>query len=260
MIQNLSHMRFRNAVVRPPCSRFAHGITSGTEGRPNIELALSQHRAYVAALEAAGVTVRCLPEAEDYPDSTFLEDVALLTSRGFVLTRPGAEARRGEPELMRSVLPFDTEIREPGTVDAGDVCQIDDLFLIGISDRTNEEGARQLADVLARWGYATEAVDIREIPTLLHLKSGLSYLGDGVVVCHLALDSHSALLPFTKICPEPEEAYASNMILVNDQVLFPAGYPKLQARLEREGYSLAVLDVSEFRKMDGGLSCLSLRY
>ena len=151
---------FRKAIVREPGKNFAAGLTSVDLGAPDIERAVEQHRAYCEALESCGLELIRLPPDEQHPDSTFVEDTALLTARGAVITRPGAESRRGEIDAIESALREHYGelqfIRAPGTVDAGDVCEAGEHFFIGISLRTNEHGARQLAGFLESFGYRSE--------------------------------------------------------------------------------------------------------
>jgi dimethylargininase len=144
-------------------------------------------------------------------------------------------------------------------LDGGDVCQAGNHFFIGLSERTNESGAQQLAGVAAPFGYSSSFVDIREIDGLLHLKSGLAYLGGNRLVVTEALGG-VAFPEHELIHVKSNETYAANCIRVNDAVLLAAGYPKLAGTLKALGYETIALDMSEFQKMDGGLSCLSLRF
>lgn len=255
---------FARALVRPPAPNFGDGLTTAELGAPDVELALAQHRAYRAALERLGLEIVRLDADPRHPDSTFVEDTAVVTRHGVVLTRPGAPSRESEVVSIAAALRRlgleATAIEPPGTLDGGDVCQAGDRFLIGLSQRTNREGASQLARRLERWGYSVETISIRGLPGLLHLKSGLSDLGDGRLAAVVPLVGHPALLGFELVAVDPEEAYAANCIRVNDAVLVAAGYPRFEERLERLGYTTVALDMSEFRKMDGGLSCLSLRF
>jgi dimethylargininase len=223
----------------------------------------------VRALRDDGVQVTELPPDEAYPDGTFVEDTAIVTARGAILTRPGAPSRAGEvPRIAECLRSFYTEpsaIEAPGSVDGGDICEADGHFLIGVSARTNAHGARQLAQHLNLLGYASSIVDIRDKPALLHLKSGIAYLGDALWVVQSAVqDELRSLQVFgdarDPVVVAPAEGYAANCIRVNDAVLVAAGYPNLQASLEQRGCRVVALDMSEFRKMDGGLSCLSLRF
>jgi dimethylargininase len=261
-------VNFTRAIVRPPGKSFASGLSGATEGPPDPTLALAQHAAYVGALRACGLEVTTLAPDEDYPDATFVEDTAIMTARGAILTRPGAPSREGEVRGMsRCLHNFYAElpaIAAPGSVDGGDICEADGHFLIGISARTNEQGARQLADHLARWGYTSDTVDIRSNPALLHLKSGIAYLGDGVWVADAGIEAELRALQAIRVrkvlVAAPSEAYAANCVRINDRVLVAAGYPRMIAALHAQGRRTVCLDMSEFRKMDGGLSCLSLRF
>jgi dimethylargininase len=261
-------MQFTRAIVRRPASNFAAGLTSAVEGPPDIGRALEQHAAYVDALRDRGLTVTCLEPDETYPDGTFVEDTAIVTGRGAVLTRPGALSREGEIRSMAACLrQFYADlpaIAAPGTVDGGDVCEADGHFLIGVSARTNAQGAHQLAQHLGRFGYTSGIMDIKSNPALLHLKSGIAYLGDGVWMADGGIQgdlrSQSGIDVRDLILVSPAEASAANCVRVNDAILVVAGYPQMSAALESRGCRIVPLEMSEFRKMDGGLSCLSLRF
>ena len=206
-----------------------------------------------------------MPPDPAFPDSTFVEDTALvLTEQGAILTRPGAESRAGEVEPVGQALapffPDPTRIVAPGTLDAGDVCETDDCVFIGISHRTNAEGARQLSEWLAGHGHISRTVDIREIPGILHLKSGLTSLGGRRLLLIEALAAHPAFWEHEVVRVPAGEEYAANGIRVNAVVFVAAGYPRTHALLQGLGYGLEVLEMGEFAKMDGGLSCLSLRW
>lgn len=255
---------FSYAIIRPPAENFADGLTTAKLGKADFSLALAQHQTYCDALEACGLElVRLLPDP-DYPDSTFVEDAAVLTSKSAILTRPGAASRLGEVEGIRgAVQRFYSEIERiqpPGTLDGGDVCEAGSHFFIGISQRTNEEGARQLGQLLASQGFTSSTVDIRGMESILHLKSGIAYLDNNCLVVMDELARRSEFAGFDLIRMPPEESYSCNCVLVNGRVLVPAGFAFVAAELARRGYSPLVLEMSEFRKMDGGLSCLSLRF
>lgn len=255
---------FQHAIVRKPGRNFAEGLTTGKLGAPVYDKALEQHAGYCAALEACGLKLTRLPADEHHPDSTFVEDVAVLTGRNAILTRPGAQSRAGEVagirEPLSSFFPELQEIRAPGTLDGGDICHAENHFFIGISLRTNEEGGRQLAEFLAREGYSSSFLDIRGMKKLLHLKSGVAYIGDSNLVVSEEWVGHPQFRQFNLIPVDAEESYAANCLRINQHVLVPAGFPVLEASLTRLGYDLLRLEMSEFEKMDGGLSCLSLRF
>jgi len=255
---------FSKAIVRKPAQNFADGLTTVDMGTPDLTKTLEQHRAYCEALKHCGLSLIELDADPDHPDSTFVEDVAILVEHGAIATLPGAESRAGEVANIKSTLmqfyPELAAINAPGTLDGGDICEAGKHFIIGISLRTNEVGARQLADWLATRGFTSDFVDIRSVPGILHLKSGISYIGDNRMVVIDALAGHPAFKNFELIRVRADEDYAANCVRVNDHVLMASGFPVLQNTLEKLGYSVIPLDMSEYQKMDGGLSCLSLRF
>ena len=252
------------AIVRAPASSFAHGLTTAALGAPDYERALRQHAAYCDALEKCGLELIRLEPDPDFPDATFVEDTAILTSQFAVITRPGASSRRGEVDRVRGVLAgFYTsllEIDSPGTVDGGDICEAGQHFFIGLSERTNQTGAEQLAAWLSAFGYTSTFMDIRGIDGLLHLKSGLAFLGDSRLAITASLLSSADFFNYELVPVEGQEQYAANCVRINDHVLLAAGYPLFAGKLQELGYQTMALEMSEFRKMDGGLSCLSLRF
>jgi dimethylargininase len=257
-------MRFTRAIVRPPAATFAQGITSSRLGPPDLPLALEQHGAYCRQLERLGVAVVQLSPDPAFPDSTFVEDAAIVTAGGAIITRPGAASRAGEVAAVGAALsrwfPEPPEIAAPGTVDGGDVCEAGDHFFIGLSRRTNEAGAAQLVEWLARLGFGSSLFDIREKPGLLHLKSGLAWLGERRILASAEIAEHEALSGWEVVRSPDGEEYAANCIAVNGTLLVAAGYPETRALLGGLGFEIVPLDMSEYRKMDGGLSCLSIRW
>jgi dimethylargininase len=257
-------MRFQHAIVRPPGDEFADGLTSSGEGRPDVAKAATQHAAYCQALRACGLTVHEMRAAEGYPDGTFVEDTAIVAARVAVATRPGAESRRGEvPSVAAMLARFRgnlESIEPPGTLDGGDICQVDEHFLIGLSARTNEAGAAQLRAIVSRHAYTSSVVDMRAQQKFLHLKSGIAYLDEHCFVGAHDLQRLCGIADEEFLEVADDEGYAANCIRVNDRVLIAAGYPAMAQALMARGYRIAALDMSEFRKMDGGLSCLSLRF
>jgi len=269
---------FTNAIVRPPGANYAEGLTTMDLGVPDHARALQQHEAYCETLEQCGLTLTRVEVDERYPDSTFVEDAAVMmrtparrqtsalatSDTRAILTRPGAFSRAGEVESMAEVLsrfcPELDSIKEPGTLDGGDVCEVEDRFFIGISQRTNEAGAQQLAAWLASHGFASSFVDIRGLKNILHLKSGLTYLGDNRLVVIDALADHDEFRAHDLVRVTAGEEYAANCLRVNDRVLVAAGYPGFEGTLRELGYQTIALEMTEFQKMDGGLSCLSLRF
>lgn len=257
-------MTFTRAIVRPPGATFSDGLTTAGLGPPDLGLALAQHAAYVAALEACGLAITALPPEEGFPDATFVEDTAVLARGLAVLCRPGAPSRAGEVEAIRPAIEeffhSPAAIEAPGTVDGGDVCEAGDHVFIGVSERTNEEGARQLSSLLAPLGLGSSFVDIRGIPGLLHLKSGIAWLGGRTLALTNTLAPRPEFAGWTPLPVPPGEEYAANAVLVNGRVLLAAGFHRFEAAIRALGLPAVPLDMSEFRKLDGGLSCLSLRF
>jgi dimethylargininase len=258
---------FTQAIVRIPGENFQDGLTTvgeGVLGAPIFEKALAQHAAYCRALEACGLRLTVLDKDLDHPDSTFVEDTAVLTAHAAILSRPGAASRLGEVARIRETVlrffPRHHEITAPGTMDGGDICEAEQHVFIGVSHRTNEEGARQLAGFLAQEGYTSSTVDIRAMTSILHLKSGISCIGDNTLVLMEEMADRPEFKGYRIIRVSEAESYAANCVRVNDRVLLPTGFPGLEADLRRHGFNPLVLDMSEYRKMDGGLSCLSLRF
>jgi dimethylargininase len=274
-------VQFTHAIVRPPAATFADGITSSGLGPPDLALALEQHDAYCRTLERLGLSLVRLPPDPALPDSTFVEDAAIVTGRGAILTRPGAPSRAGEVTAVGAALdrwfPELDRITPPGTVDGGDVCEAGDHFFIGLSQRTNQEGAAQLAAWLAARAFESTMIDIRETgdwrlatshprlatgdsPAMLHLKTGLSWLGARRLIAWREIVRHEALRGWDVVEVPKGEEYAANCIRVNDSVLVARGFRRTAALLRGLGHDVVELAMSEYRKMDGGLSCLSVRW
>jgi dimethylargininase len=255
---------FSKAIVRAPSRNFASGLTSVDLGAPVFERAVEQHQAYCDALESCDLEIIRLDSDERYPDSTFVEDTAVLTQRGAIITRPGAPSRLGETDGIVPVLREHYRelysISEPGTLDGGDVCEAGEHFFIGVSHRTNEAGAKQLAQLLDSFGYSSSLIDIRGLSNILHLKSGMAYLGGKHLVGIEALRGHKALSGYDLSGLNSAEEYAANCLALNGRVLIAKGFPAMEQELDHRGYRTISLDMSEFQKMDGGLSCLSLRF
>jgi dimethylargininase len=252
---------FTHAIVRQPCPEMIRGLSSASLGKPDFIKAMEQHRAYVEALQACGLNVEVLEADSRYPDSVFVEDVALCTPACAIVTNPGAPSRNGEKVGIKAVLErfykHVKTIENPGTLDAGDVMMVGAHFYIGISERTNQEGAKQLSTILEDHGMSASLVPLAD---MLHLKSGLSYLEQNQLLISGTFMDHPAFAGFRHIPVDPEEAYAANSLWVNSTVLVPEGFPGTLARIREAGYTTITLDVSEFQKLDGGLSCLSLRF
>ena len=253
---------FTRAIVRPPAPEFENAITGSPHlGRPDYPKALEQHKAYVAALETCGLAVTPLPAAPGFPDACFVEDVAVCTPAFAMITAPGAPSRQGEEAGFDQILsPFyDSRVRiqAPGTLEGGDVMMVGDRYYIGLSDRTNAQGTRQFIQALEDHGMAGQAVEMKE---MLHLKTGLAYLEDNILLVTGEFIHMDEFQSFDRIIVPEAEAYAANCIRVNDYVLVPEGFPRTREAIEKAGLPTLAVDTSEYRKVDGGLSCLSLRF
>lgn len=252
---------FTQAIVRTPCKAMLSGLTEADMGLPDFTLACIQHEDYIEALIECGLKVTILPSLEEYPDSCFVEDVALLTPHCAILTYPGAASRRGEVQHIQSSVqqfyPNLEQITLPGHVEAGDIMMVGTHFYIGLSDRTNSQGAEQLIAILKTHNLTGSMVKMSE---LLHLKTGLSYLENNNLLTFGEMNSHSDFTPFNRIEIDADESYAANSVWINGTVLVPKGFPKALKAIQQLGYKTREIAMSEFQKLDGGLSCLSLRF
>ena len=252
---------FTQAIARKPAKNFAQGLTTTVSAKPpQYESLLNQHGAYIEALKFCGLEVTLLDPLPDYPDAYFVEDTAVVTSDVAVITHPGAQARRGEAESMAPVLAgfHKTErILAPGTVDGGDVLQVNDHFFVGLSERTNKEGAGQLGRILESCGNTWATV---EVGAGLHFKSSVNYVGKNTLLVTPDFAECEQLSGYDKIVVPKAEAYAANTLLVNEHLLIPAGFPLTRQKLEILGFDIIELETSEVGKMDGGLTCMSIRF
>jgi dimethylargininase len=252
---------FKNAIVRKPSQSMIKGLTEAKLGKPDFALACEQHQDYINALKECGLDVTVLDALEAYPDSCFVEDVALFTSKGVILTHPGAPSRQGEVQFIAPAVshfyPYPDIIDAPGHIEAGDIMMVGGHFYIGLSARTNRHGAQQMISLLAKQGLSGSMVKMSE---LLHLKTGLSYLENNNLLTFGEMHNHPDFSDFNRIEISPEESYAANSVWINDTVLVPKGFPKALAAINALGYNTREVAMSEFQKLDGGLSCLSLRF
>ena len=249
------------ALVRPPGDSFARAI-SAQEPRPTIDpgMARQQHAVYCAALRQAGVEVLELAADERYPDGCFVQDTAVIFEGLAVVARFGVESRQSEQQAVRQALQGHkrlVEIRAPATLEGGDVLAIGNKLFVGLSTRTDRGGFVQLRDLVELEGGSVEAL---QVPEGLHLLSGCTYLGQGVV---LAIDLYADLPAFAGldvIGVPSKESYAANALGLGDYVLLPEGYPQTAARIRERGFEILGVPLSEFAKADGGATCLSLLF
>lgn len=251
---------FTHAICRKPGPDFADGITTAGLGRPDFDRMLTMHAAYVETLQKLGLQVEVLEALPGHPDAYFVEDAAIMTAEVGIVTRPGAKARRGEEVIMEPVIakyrPL-KRIEDPGTLDGGDVLFVDRHALIGISERTNESGACQLGRILEAFGYTWRAV---EVPDGLHFKSSVNWVGGNTLLVSPSFAGAPELQSYQKLVVPEEEVYATNTLLINNTLITPKGFPKTRELIDGLNLPILELDCTEPMKMDGGLTCLSLRF
>jgi dimethylargininase len=254
--------RFTDAIVRKPGKSVVNGLRSVDRGSPNVELFETEHNLYVRALERAGLRVRVLPPLEAFPDSVFIEDTALCLAEGAVILRPGALSRTGEARATATAFAgfgMPTRIVDPGSfIDGGDILVTDTVILVGLSARTNRAGFDSLKNILSDWGYSVRAV--RTPRRVLHFKSVCSLLDSDTILATSRVSGFECFSPFRVLTvPRGEEA-AANSIRVNDRVLVPKGFPATLELIVRAGYLVEEVPVRQAGLLDGGVSCLSLRF
>jgi len=247
----------RTGLVREPSSRLAEGIVTHISRSPvDVALARAQHAAYVGALTSNGWAVENAPAADDCPDSVFIEDAVVICEDLAVLTRPGAPARRPEiPGVAQAVSELGLRtaaIQEPGTLEGGDVLQVGRTVYVGRGERTNGEGIRQLRSLLAPLGRTVIAVPLGNV---LHLKSAVTALPDGTF---LLLPGLVPAELFPAVRPVEEEAGCHVVPLGGDRVMIAASAPRTAEMLGSLGFTPVVVDISEFEKLEGCVTCLSV--
>jgi dimethylargininase len=252
--------KFSRAIVREPGPNCVQGLTTSALGAPDYELLRAQHQHYVNTLSELGLQVEVLPAEPDFPDAYFVEDPAIVTPEVAIITIPGAPARQGEQHSIAKTLSRHRTlayIQPPGNVEGGDVLQVGRHFFIGLSERTNEDGAGQLGRILAQHGYTCATVPVG---LGLHLKSSVNIVAPDALLLTEEFAGRPAFARYRHIVLDEGEAYASNTLYLNETLIMPAGFPRTRTSLETLGQPIIELDVSEVQKMDGGLTCMSLRF
>ncbi|MFW9880708.1 MAG: dimethylarginine dimethylaminohydrolase family protein, partial [Candidatus Thorarchaeota archaeon] len=246
---------------RDPSKNLQDGITSSNLGKPDYNQALIQHSSYIKALKKCGLNIIHLDANDKFPDSTFVEDTAVVNKNVAIITNLGATSRNGEElEIKKSLERICDNIeyiKSPGTLEGGDVLKVENQYYIGLSKRTNKEGAKQLAGIIKKYGFSSLTVQLFNI---LHLKTGITYIGDNNLIVSGEFIGNPIFNEYDLIKVDKDESYAANCIRVNDYVLIAKGFKKLKNSILNLGYKILEIDISEFRKMDGGISCLSIRF
>ena len=224
----------------------------------DVPRAAAQHAEYERLLQDLGCTVQRLAAGPDMPDSVFIEDIAVVLDEIAILTRPGAESRRAESPAVADTLQAYRQLARidpPGTMDGGDVLVAGRSIFVGCSSRTNGAGIDRLRDLVAGLGYALQPVSVRGC---LHLKSAVCALNDETVLMNPAWAPTEALRGFDILDVDPREAYGANIVRVLDRLLYSSAFPRTQERLERRGFEVMTVDVSEIAKAEGAVTCCSL--
>lgn len=254
---------FSHAITRRPSSAIVDGLRAVDTGAPDLARMLDHHAAYVAALKSTGAEVIELDPLPDYPDSVFVEDTALCLPEGAVIMRPGAPSRLGEAtEMAPHLAAFYGDLRriegEDSFIEGGDILMTETEILVGRSARTNAAGVAELARLVAGWGHKLR--EVHTPPDVLHFKTDCSLMDEETVLATNRLAASGCFKGYRVIPVAEGEEAAANAIRFNGKVLFPAGFPRTRDRLAQAGYDLAEIGNSECAKLDGGMSCLSLRF
>jgi len=248
----------KNALVREPGRSFSKCISSHPSHKSvSTNRAISQHRKYVITLRDLGLDVIELPTADSFPDSCFVEDTAVIHNGRALISHMGVESRRGEEEAVQTILKEYLEVKaaiSPATVEGGDIIHFPDYLISGITQRTNQEGIHSLSQFLQ-----TEVKTILD-PNIIHLKSYVTYLDQNNFIMNKRFIEHPIFHEMNKIILKDSEAYASNTLLYNGTVLIPKNFPSVTKLLIELDYDVISLEMSEFERCEGALTCLSLLF
>lgn len=247
------------AIVRGIPNTFQDCVTiSGDTPKINVELARQQHETYCNTLEQLGLKLIRIEADDALPDCCFTEDTAIVFGDLAIITYPGTPSRVAEKvEMEKTLVPLKKmyHLSPPATLDGGDVLKIDKKIFIGNSSRTNEEGIKQIADIINPRGF--EVIGVK-IWNTLHLKSVCTYLGNGCIILAEGYLDEKIFSQYDKIIVPKEEEYSANCLVVNGKVLIPNGFPKTRSLIEAKGFSVIELEISEAKKADGALTCSSI--
>ncbi len=262
MTKKTSVYEFQKMIVREPARSVIHGLRDGEGANPTYAGVKAEHDRYLAVLRRLGINLTVLPAVEEFPDSIFVEDPALVFKQGAIILRAGAQSRHGETALMKPVLEqhFDKVLTLPGNglVDGGDILNTPKGVMIGLSARTNQEGAEALQECLEKLGLEGRIVNTPA--GVLHFKTDCAMLDDQRVLSTKRLAASGVFHEFEVVnVPEREEA-AANALRVNEIVMVGSQFPKTISVLESLDYKVVPVPTSEIGKIDAGLSCMSLRW
>lgn len=250
-------MKYQYAIVRPPGKSYKNAISSTDENHLiDIEKAKQQHAYYCSVLQKLGLTLISLPTDETYPDGCFVQDPCVAIGDNALITNQKASSRKGEGNAIEKIIKHFKKIKymkSEGNMDGGDVLITPKKIFVGLSKRTNKNGISQLKKFLAK--------DISVIPVLvknyLHLLTGITYLGKNTMIAS-ELINKSLFNDFEIITVSQENEYAANCLTIDNTVVMPKGYKKIAKQIKNKGFEVIEVEMSEFKKADGGVTCLSL--
>jgi dimethylargininase len=249
------------AITRKVSSSLANCELSFIERQPiDMEKARAQHHAYEALLEKLGAKVISLPEEKELPDSMFVEDPAIVLDEVGIICPLGTETRRKEaPSLAAALEPFRklAYVKLPGMLEGGDVLRIGKKIFVGLTERSNAEGIRQLAVIAEHYGYDLTAVPVTGC---LHLKSAVTHLGRNTLLGNRPWFHWKRFEGFDWVDVDPAEPHAGNALAIGESIIFPRSFPQTRARIEAKGFRVESLDISELQKAESGLTCSSLLF
>lgn len=254
--------QFTRAITRRPAASITMGLRAEDIGTPDLDGMLAAHAHYVATLKSTGAEVIELSPLDTFPDAVFVEDTTLCLPQGAVMMRPGAPSRLGEVAEMeptiRSVYDDVHRIKGPGHIEGGDILVTGREILVGRSDRTDAAGVAELTEIVSKWGHT-----VREVftpPGVLHFKTDCSLLDGETILSTKRLDDSGCFEGYRVLHVAEGEEAAANSIRFNELVLAPAGFPSTVEMLRKNGYEVVEINNTECAKLDGGMSCLSLRF
>lgn len=253
---------FTHAICRKPSASIVDGLRAFDVGAPDLTTFRKHHDDYVAALRSTGAEVQVLEADEAFPDSVFVEDAALCLPEGVIIMRPGAPTRLGEAEAIKPTLQAYynevLQIKGPGYIEGGDILVTEKEILVGTSARTTPEGIEELRELVRRLDYSVR--EVQTPPGVLHFKTDCSLLDADTILATERLAASGCFAGYKVIHVAEGEEACANTIRFNELVIMPDGFPKTQKKLEDAGYKVKTIGNSEAAKLDGGMSCLSLRF